>query len=108
MSSLWPIAMGTSGNAWTRFVRSGTSRDCGQAVRHLGKFGRNEMRVMGTGHEGYIGTILVPMLLSAGYEVTGYDSNLFARCTYRDGVQKVSSIHKDIRDASVEDLDGVE
>ena len=48
------------------------------------------------------------MLLSAGHEVTGYDSNLFVRCTYREGVQKVSAIQKDIRDASIEDLDGVD
>lgn len=64
------------------------------------------MRVIVTGHEGYIGTILVPLLLSAGHEVTGIDSNLFARCTFRPGVKNIPSHNKDIRDVVVEDLRG--
>jgi nucleoside-diphosphate-sugar epimerase len=59
-----------------------------------------------TGHEGYIGTVLVPLLLSAGHEVTGIDSNLFARCTFRTGVKEIPSHKKDIRDVVVEDLKG--
>ncbi len=37
------------------------------------------MRILVTGHNGYIGTVLTPMLLEAGYEVAGLDSNLFER-----------------------------
>jgi nucleoside-diphosphate-sugar epimerase len=59
-----------------------------------------------TGHEGYIGTVLVPLLLSAGHEVTGIDSNLFARCTFRTGVKEIPAHKKDIRDLVVEDLKG--
>ena len=40
------------------------------------------MRVLVTGNRGYIGTVLVPMLISAGHEIFGYDSDLFARCTF--------------------------
>lgn len=64
------------------------------------------MRVIVTGHEGYIGTVLVPLLLSAGHEVTGIDSNLFARCTFRTGVKEIPAHNKDIRDVAVEDLRG--
>jgi nucleoside-diphosphate-sugar epimerase len=64
------------------------------------------MRILVTGHEGYIGTVLVPRLLSAGHEVVGLDSNLFGRCTFIDGVPSIPSIQKDVRDVSVEDLDG--
>jgi nucleoside-diphosphate-sugar epimerase len=48
------------------------------------------------------------MLLSAGHEVIGYDSMLFARCTFSRGVQDIPAIHKDIRDAAVEDLEGLD
>jgi nucleoside-diphosphate-sugar epimerase len=64
------------------------------------------MRVLITGHEGYIGTVLVPTLLSARHELTGLDSNLFARCTFGDGVPGIPTITKDIRDVTVEDLRG--
>ncbi len=49
---------------------------------------------------------MVPMLLSAGHEVTGFDSNLFARCTFGGGVRKIPAIHKDIRDVLTGDLEG--
>ncbi|RVA23182.1 NAD(P)-dependent oxidoreductase, partial [Mesorhizobium sp. M7A.F.Ca.US.001.01.1.1] len=39
------------------------------------------MKVMVTGHQGYIGSVMVPMLLRAGHSVTGYDSDLYRRCT---------------------------
>ena len=32
------------------------------------------MRVLVTGHDGYIGTVLVPLFEAAGHEVTGLDS----------------------------------
>ena len=40
------------------------------------------MRVLLTGHKGYIGTILAPMLKQAGHEVVGLDSDIFKRCTF--------------------------
>ncbi|HEY4051199.1 MAG TPA: SDR family oxidoreductase [Acidobacteriaceae bacterium] len=66
------------------------------------------MRVLVTGHEGYIGTVLVPLLLSAGHEVVGLDSCLFERCSFCEGVQSVPSLRKDVRDVTAADLDGVE
>lgn len=64
------------------------------------------MRVLLTGHKGYIGTVLAPMLLREGYEVVGLDSDIFRRCTFGDGIVEVPEIMKDIRDVEASDLDG--
>ncbi|GAA2868804.1 hypothetical protein GCM10020220_067740 [Nonomuraea rubra] len=32
------------------------------------------------GHQGYLGTVMAPMLAKAGHEVVGLDSGLFAEC----------------------------
>ncbi len=66
------------------------------------------MKVLVTGHQGYIGTVMVPMLLNAGHEVTGCDSYLFERCTYDagGGIADVPSIRKDVRDITSADLRG--
>ncbi|MCK1542444.1 SDR family oxidoreductase [Bradyrhizobium sp. 160] len=66
------------------------------------------MRVLVTGHLGYIGTVLTPMLVGAGHEVTGMDSDIYSRCTYAAGgsILEVPTIWKDVRDAEVADLVG--
>jgi nucleoside-diphosphate-sugar epimerase len=66
------------------------------------------MRVLVTGHMGYIGTVMTPLLLKAGHEVVGYDSDLYARCTFSAGgqISRVPSIRKDTRDAELKDLAG--
>lgn len=64
------------------------------------------MRVLVTGHRGYIGCVLVPMLQAAGHEVVGLDTDLFAQCTFGPGVPDVASIGKDLRDVDVADLVG--
>jgi nucleoside-diphosphate-sugar epimerase len=48
----------------------------------------------------------VPLLLAAKHEVTGLDSNLFERCTFGDGIVEVPSIHKDVRDVTLADVEG--
>ncbi len=64
------------------------------------------MRVLVTGHCGYIGTIMVPMLLAEGHEVVGLDTDLYAASTFGEGMVDVPSIKKDIRDVELSDLDG--
>ncbi len=64
------------------------------------------MRVLVTGHLGYIGTVLVPLLVKAGHTVVGMDSDLYERSTFGDGITDVPTIKKDIRDATKEDLKG--
>jgi nucleoside-diphosphate-sugar epimerase len=64
------------------------------------------MNVLVTGHAGYIGSVLVPMLLGTGHEVTGFDTDFFAGCDFNGGVAPVPAIRKDLRDVSVADLKG--
>jgi nucleoside-diphosphate-sugar epimerase len=69
------------------------------------------MRVLITGHLGYIGMKLTPMLLAAGHEVVGLDSDLFAACTYGEDLPTlagISTLYKDLRDVQAGDLDGFE
>jgi nucleoside-diphosphate-sugar epimerase len=64
------------------------------------------MRVLLTGHKGYIGTVLAPMLLDAGHEVHGLDSDIFSRCTFGDDPVQIPETIKDIRDITIEDVRG--
>ena len=64
------------------------------------------MRVLVTGHNGYIGTVMVPILQKAGHEVIGMDSNLFTACTFGDEIDDIPAIKKDIRDVEAADLEG--
>jgi len=64
------------------------------------------MRILVTGHNGYIGTVLAPMLVGEGHEVVGLDSDLYEECTFGDGIQKIPALKKDIRDVEASDLDG--
>lgn len=66
------------------------------------------MRVLVTGNQGYIGTVLTPMLKSAGHDVAGLDSDLYRRCTFAQGgeVPSVPTLVKDIRDVTPGDFLG--
>jgi nucleoside-diphosphate-sugar epimerase len=66
------------------------------------------MRVLVTGHLGYIGTVMVPMLVKSGHSVVGLDSNLYQRCTFAPGGQiaRVPHIRKDVRDVEESELVG--
>lgn len=66
------------------------------------------MRVLVTGHKGYIGTVLVPMLLQQGHEVVGIDSDLFRASTFGETIPEVPELIKDIRDVEAKDLEGFE
>ncbi|MDX1741104.1 MAG: SDR family oxidoreductase, partial [Rhodothermales bacterium] len=67
------------------------------------------MKVLVTGHKGYIGTIMVPMLLDAGHSVVGLDSDLFQQCSFDDAsLRSIPEIDKDVRDVEVSDLDDFE
>lgn len=66
------------------------------------------MRILVTGHKGYIGPIMVPMLLAEGHEVVGMDSDIFAECSFNDRMAQISEIKKDMRDIEPSDLEGFE
>jgi nucleoside-diphosphate-sugar epimerase len=64
------------------------------------------MRILITGHKGYIGTVMAPLLADAGHEVVGLDSDLFEQCTFGEAPREFPSIRKDVRDVQAEDLRG--
>jgi nucleoside-diphosphate-sugar epimerase len=64
------------------------------------------VRVLVTGHDGYIGSVLVPLVQRAGHDVVGFDSGLFSDCSMGAESEPVASLRKDIRDAEVSDLVG--
>ncbi|MBC8226499.1 MAG: NAD(P)-dependent oxidoreductase, partial [Gammaproteobacteria bacterium] len=63
---------------------------------------------MVTGHRGYIGSVLVPILLEKNYDVVGYDAGYYADNKLEDINESYKSITKDIRDVSLKDLEGIE
>lgn len=64
------------------------------------------MKVLLTGHRGYIGAVAVPMLQEAGHEVTGFDTGFFDGCDFGQPASSIPEIRKDLRDLSVSDLSG--
>ncbi len=66
------------------------------------------MKVLLTGHRGYIGAVMTPMLIEAGHDVVGLDADLYRRCTFAPGgeLADVRSIEKDVRDVVAADLEG--
>ena len=72
----------------------------------LGERG-GSMRVLVTGHNGYLGSVMVPVLQAAGHDVVGLDTFLFADCTLGVDRPPVPALNKDLRDVRPEDLEGV-
>ena len=64
------------------------------------------MKVLVTGHKGYIGTVMVPLLRQAGHEVVGLDADLYRRCTFGAELEPVKELRKDIRSAELADVAG--
>ena len=63
-------------------------------------------RVLVTGHDGYIGHALVPLLQERGHEVVGLDSGLFQGCALGSDALDLEARSMDVRDLGVEDLEG--
>jgi nucleoside-diphosphate-sugar epimerase len=64
------------------------------------------MRVLVTGHKGYIGSHLVDVLKQAGHRVTGCDLGLFEGCAWDKVVPADVDLNKDVRTLSPKDLEG--
>lgn len=65
------------------------------------------MRVLVTGTEGYLGSLLVPVLLGAGHEITGVDTGFYrSGLLYHVGGAWPRTLTRDIRELAVDDLHG--
>ena len=64
------------------------------------------MRVAVSGHNGYIGSVMVPFLQKAGHEIVGLDTYLYEDCTFGREVPDIPSIRTDLRDVTPADLSG--
>jgi len=64
------------------------------------------MKILLTGHKGYIGAVAGPILQSAGHEVVGLDTDLFEGCEFGEPAARIPEVRKDLRDLRKADLTG--
>src|SRR4030042_5004581 len=65
------------------------------------------MKVLVTGSDGYIGTLLVQMLLRSGVQVVGLDTGYYRTEWLYNGMKRLPSmVIKDVRNLTVHDLSG--
>jgi nucleoside-diphosphate-sugar epimerase len=65
------------------------------------------MKILVTGDLGYIGSVLVPILLKMGHTVKGYDIGYFAECSFEKDINGYERVKKDIRDITLSDIEGM-
>jgi nucleoside-diphosphate-sugar epimerase len=66
------------------------------------------MKLLLTGHQGYLGTVMREVLVSAGHQVTGLDAGYFADCVLGGPVEDGESLRVDLRDVGPEHLAGMD
>jgi nucleoside-diphosphate-sugar epimerase len=64
------------------------------------------MKILLTGSRGYIGTVIGPLMVRAGHEVVGVDTDLYRRSTFGSWVESFRTMVKDVRALEVQDLKG--
>lgn len=64
------------------------------------------MKVILTGHKGYIGAVAAPLLQNAGHEVVGLDTDLFSGCDFGNPNPEIPELRRDLRDLSQTDFKG--
>jgi nucleoside-diphosphate-sugar epimerase len=64
------------------------------------------MKILLTGSRGYIGSVMAPMMMEAGHEVVGLDTDLYRRSTFGPWTEAISTLQKDVRATEAADLEG--
>src|ERR1700733_1958039 len=64
------------------------------------------MRILLTGHKGYIGAVAGSMLLASGHEVVGLDTELYEDCDFGAAPAAIPEGRKDLRDLTRSYLEG--
>lgn len=64
------------------------------------------MRVLISGSRGYIGSVMAPLMVKAGHEVVGLDTDIYRRSTFGSWTETIPTIQKDVRAVEVQDLKG--
>ena len=64
------------------------------------------MRVLVTGHLGYIGVEMTPVLTALGHDVVGLDTDFYSACDFLAAPDPVPTLGVDLRDVTPEDLRG--
>ncbi|GLW08803.1 NAD-dependent dehydratase [Microtetraspora sp. NBRC 13810] len=64
------------------------------------------MRVLLTGHQGYLGTVMAPVLTDAGHDVVGLDNGLYADCVLGPEPPGYKAHAVDLRDVGPEHVAG--
>ena len=63
-------------------------------------------RVLITGQNGYVGSILAPTFAQSGHDVAGLDSGYYEPCTLVPDLATIPWVRKDLRDLEPADLQG--
>jgi nucleoside-diphosphate-sugar epimerase len=66
------------------------------------------MKVLVTGHRGYIGVEMVPALRAAGHEVVGLDTGLYDECDFVSAPDPTEDLKVDLRDVTAAHCRGVD
>ena len=64
------------------------------------------MRILLTGHRGYIGTVMGPILAAAGHDVVGLDADYYEACTFIGPLPEIPTLRRDVRDIQPRELEG--
>lgn len=66
------------------------------------------MKILVTGHRGYIGVEMVSVFRAAGHEVVGMDTGLFDECDFMSPPDDVPVVDIDMRDVEPRHLEGID
>src|SRR5438874_11754395 len=64
------------------------------------------MKILLTGSRGYIGSVMAPLLVEAGHDVVGLDTDFYRRSTFGPWREEIHTIEQDVRAVEASDLKG--